>query len=111
MKRKSKIRAGWLRFFVLSFIFVFCSSIPAVAQNGIKITGKIVDNTQMEVIGANVLVKGTSIGAITDINGEYTIVVPDEKAILVFSFIGYQKQEIAVGKNRTVNVTLKDDSQ
>ena len=59
----------------------------------------------------NVLVKGTSIGAITDINGEYTIVVPDEKAILVFSFIGYQKQEIAVGKNRTVNVTLKDDSQ
>ena len=54
MKRKSKIRAGWLRFFVLSFIFVFCSSIPAVAQNGIKITGKIVDNTQMEVIGANV---------------------------------------------------------
>jgi TonB-linked SusC/RagA family outer membrane protein len=108
MKRKSKIRAGWLRFFVLSFIFVFCSSIPAVAQNGIKITGKIVDNTQMEVIGANVLVKGTSIGAI---NGEYTIVVPDEKAILVFSFIGYQKQEIAVGKNRTVNVTLKDDSQ
>ena len=65
----------------------------------------------MEVIGANVLVKGTSIGAITDINGEYTIVVPDEKAILVFSFIGYQKQEIAVGKNRTVNVTLKDDSQ
>ena len=111
MKRKSKIRAGWLRFFVLSFIFVFCSSMPAVAQNGIKITGKIVDNTQMEVIGANVLVKGTSIGAITDINGEYTIVVPDEKAILVFSFIGYQKQEIAVGKNRTVNVTLKDDSQ
>lgn len=111
MKRKSKIRAEWLRFFVLSIIFIFYSSMPAVAQNGIKITGKIVDNTQMEVIGANVLVKGTSIGAITDINGEYTIVVPDEKAILVFSFIGYQKQEIAVGKNRTVNVTLKDDSQ
>ena len=73
MKRKSKIRAGWLRFFVLSFIFVFCSSMPAVAQNGIKITGKIVDNTQMEVIGANVLVKGTSIGAITDINGDFLV--------------------------------------
>ena len=57
MKRKSKIRAGWLRFFVLSFIFVFCSSIPAVAQNGIKITGKIVDNTQMEVIIAKLLQK------------------------------------------------------
>ena len=98
-------------FLCIVIYLCFCSSMPAVAQNGIKITGKIVDNTQMEVIGANVLVKGTSIGAITDINGEYTIVVPDEKAILVFSFIGYQKQEIAVGKNRTVNVTLKDDSQ
>src|SRR5699024_7045851 len=84
---------------------------PVFAQNEIKITGKIMDNTQAEVIGANVLVKGTAIGAITNIDGEYTIVVPNEKSILVFSFIGYQSQEIAVGKNRIINVTLKDDSQ
>lgn len=110
MKRKSKNRVGWLHFFVLSFIFVFCSLMPATAQNGIKIIGKITDNTQLEVIGANVQVKGTTIGAITDINGKYTIEVPNERSVLVFSFIGYQKQEITVGKNRTINVTLKDDS-
>lgn len=111
MKRKSKIRVGWLRFFVLSFISVLCGSMPATAQNGIKITGKVVDNTQLEIIGANVLVKGTDTGAITNIDGEYTIVVPNEKAVLVFSFIGYQKQEIVVGKNKVINVTLRDDSQ
>lgn len=111
MKRKSKIRVGWLPFFVLSFGFILCSSMQALAQNGIRITGKVVDNTQMEVIGANVLVKGTTIGAITNIDGEYTITVPNEKAILVFSFIGYQAQEIPVGKNTVINVTLKDDSQ
>lgn len=111
MKRKSKNRVGWLHFFVLSFIAVFYCSMPVFAQNEIKITGKIMDNTQAEVIGANVLVKGTAIGAITNIDGEYTIVVPNEKSILVFSFIGYQSQEIAVGKNRIINVTLKDDSQ
>lgn len=81
------------------------------AQNGIKVTGKVIDNTNFEVIGANVLVKGTTNGAITNQNGEYSIIVPNEKAVLVFSFIGYQSKEVTVGKNRIVNVTLQDDSQ
>lgn len=74
------------------------------AQNDIRIIGKVFDNAQMEAISANMLGKGTTIGAITNVNGEYTITVPNEKAVLVFSFIGYQKPEIAVGKNRVISV-------
>jgi TonB-dependent SusC/RagA subfamily outer membrane receptor len=57
----------------------------------------------------NILVKGTSIGAVTDINGNYTIAVPDNGTVLVFSFVGYSSQEISVGNQTVVNLTLLPD--
>jgi TonB-dependent SusC/RagA subfamily outer membrane receptor len=59
--------------------------------------------------GVNILVKGTSIGAVTDINGNYTIAVPDNGTVLVFSFVGYSSQEISVGNQTVVNLTLLPD--
>ena len=111
MKRKNSTLHEWLLFFVVSFILFSVSTMSVDAQNGIKVTGKIVDKTDTEIIGANVLVKGTTIGAITDTNGKYTVVVPNEKSVLIFSFIGYQTQEIIVGKRNTINITLADDAQ
>ena len=57
----------------------------------------------------NVLIKGTTNGTVTDIDGNYTLAVPDNNAILVFSFIGYTSQEVTVGTQSTVNVRLATD--
>ena len=57
------------------------------------ITGTVTDNKQEPLIGVNVVVKGnTSVGAITDLNGKYSLSVPEGKATLVFSYIGYVTQ-------------------
>lgn len=83
----------------------------AYAQQSVKVTGKVIDNTNEGVPGVNVQVKGGSLGTITDIDGNYKIDVPNSKSVLVFSFIGYETQEIAVGNKTVINVTMKDDTQ
>jgi TonB-linked SusC/RagA family outer membrane protein len=74
------------------------------------IKGTVVDVTGEPLIGVNVAVKGTTIGIITDIDGNYTLEVPS-KSTIVFSYIGYQAQEVPVGNQSTINVTLKEDAQ
>lgn len=72
-----------------------------------KIQGKITDTTGATLPGVNVSIKGTNIGAASDKNGNYTIDVPNDQAVLVFSFIGYATQEIKVGDKTNLNVTLR----
>ena len=88
---------------------LFLLSWPAIMQAQLKVSGTVTDETKESVIGANVTVKGTTIGTITDIDGKFTLEVPDKKAVLVVSFIGYTTQEIPVGKNTVFNVVLKED--
>lgn len=112
MKRKCRKQwRRWIRLFILPLLFFVGGITNTFAQSGIKITGKVIDASKMEVIGANVMVKGTSVGVITDLNGEYTITVPDEKSVLVFSFVGYRSQEQIVGKKRKIDILLEDDSK
>src|SRR5687768_2596417 len=59
--------------------------------------------------GVNVLVKGTTLGTSTDSDGKFTINVPDQNSVLVFSFIGFKTQEITVGSRTTIDVTLLSD--
>lgn len=61
--------------------------------------------------GVQVVLKGTQQGTLTDSEGRYSIEVPDEKAVLVFSYIGYDNQEITVGSQRTINLTLIETVQ
>jgi TonB-linked SusC/RagA family outer membrane protein len=75
------------------------------------VSGVVNDETNTPLPGVNVLVKGTTVGTTTDTNGKYSLEVPDENSILVFSFIGYQTQEVQVGAQTTVNVTLVADIQ
>lgn len=75
------------------------------------ITGLVTDTNGEPVIGASVLVKGTSNGTITDINGNYSLSNVPAKAILEFSYIGMQKQEINTAGKTVVNITLKEDAQ
>lgn len=79
------------------------------AQN-ITIKGNVSDGKE-SLMGVTVQVKGTSKATATDLDGNYTISVPDKKAVLVFSYIGYEKQEVAVGNRTEVNVKMSDNAQ
>lgn len=74
----------------------------------ITITGKVISEDG-ELPGVNVIVKGTSQGTVTDVEGNYSLNVPDENSILVFSSVGYVQQEVVVGNRTIVNVTLNTD--
>lgn len=86
--------------------------LPSVNQSNQsrKVTGTVKDQNGEPVIGANVSVKGTAIGTITDIDGNFTLEVPDNASILV-SYIGYVPQEIKSGNKNLFNFVLKEDSQ
>ncbi len=83
--------------------------ISAVSQKK-TITGTIVDPSGMPVIGANVMVKGTTNGTITDMDGKFLLEV-SENAILQISYIGYLPQEIKVSNQKHLAISLKEDSQ
>ncbi|TDE12154.1 TonB-dependent receptor [Dyadobacter psychrotolerans] len=84
--------------------------INIIAERSIK--GKVVDKSNGEGLpGVNVIVKGTSTGTTTDAEGNYTITVADDGTTLVFSFVGYISQEVAVGTKSVVDVTIESDSK
>lgn len=75
-----------------------------------RIKGVVVDTTGEPVIGANVMVKGTTNGTITDIDGNFSL--SNVKGTLVVSFIGYKSQEVVVkGTETTLKIVLKEDSE
>ncbi|NMM49345.1 SusC/RagA family TonB-linked outer membrane protein [Marinigracilibium pacificum] len=74
----------------------------------VSITGKVVDVAGEGIPGVNVLIKGTTIGTTTDVSGSYSVSAPGD-AILVFTSVGYTKQEIAVNNQTTINITLEED--
>ncbi|MDR2914293.1 MAG: TonB-dependent receptor [Tannerella sp.] len=94
---------------VLSAICFFCAAILN-AQN-VKISGTVIDDLSEPVIGANVTVKGTTNGTITDLNGQFILDVSGDNSVLVISSIGYTKQEVKVGSQRVFNISLKEDLQ
>lgn len=75
-----------------------------------RISGVVKDNTGLGMPGVNVMVKGTTIGTITDFDGNYSLNVP-AGSVLVFSYVGFIPQEVKVGNSNTVNVLLKEDSK
>ncbi len=79
-------------------------------QNRRRVTGQVKEYSGEVIVGCNVSVKGTTIGTITDINGKYSLEVPDN-ATLVFSFLGYKSMEYPVKAQQTINVTLYEDSK
>ena len=133
MKKKSRIRdlmpTIWFmkcfKIMNLTFILFFAGFAQVIAshyimypiadmdlssfqeQQGISVVGKITDKQTGEAMpGVNIQIKGTTIGAITDTEGKYSLSAPDKKAILVYSFIGYIAQEIPLAGKTTVDVAL-----
>ncbi len=82
------------------------ASLTIADQQERTVTGTVVDENGDPVPGATVKVKGTSIGTITELDGKFSITVPDDDAILVISYVGMGTQEIAVGGRSVVNVSM-----
>ena len=83
--------------------------LPQVLQNRM-VTGKVTDaSTGEPVPGVNIVVEGTTIGTITAINGDYRLEVPGPEAVLVYSFVGYITQKIAVADQQVIDVSLAVD--
>ena len=90
-------------------LLMFCS-VTSFGQNARTITGKVTDSGGAALPGTNVIVQGTSTGVQADLNGNYSITVQDPaSAVLEFSFIGYTKQQVAVGNQSTLNVILQEE--
>lgn len=77
----------------------------------VRVTGAVVDATNTELPGVTVLEKGTSNGTVTDIDGNFSLTVAGNSSVLVFSFVGFESQEIEVGTQRSLNITLEESSQ
>lgn len=94
------------------FYFLLIAFIPllSILSQEKTITGTIISGEDnLPLIGATVVVKGTTIGTITDFDGNYSINVPENTEILQFSFVGLLTQEIAIGDQTVINVTLQPD--
>ncbi|RPH32742.1 MAG: TonB-dependent receptor [Bacteroidales bacterium] len=96
-------------------ILLVCSQIgyatPNTSENQekITITGKVVDSNGETIVGANVLIKGTTTGVVTDVNGNYSIQA-NQGDVLAFSFVGMVSQEVVVGTSNTINITLATET-
>lgn len=96
-----------LKFLLSSFMLLM--SVVAFAQN--QVTGHVADATGEPIIGANVTVKGTTVGTITDIDGNFTLEVGSTDGTLVVSFIGYKSAEAAIKGKSPINVILQEDTE
>ena len=111
MKKKTLLpleKASWLKSLFLLVCLVL-SGTTVFAQEK-KVTGVVTDSFNEPLIGASIVVQGTTNGVITDLDGKYSIKVTPG-ATLQFSYVGMEKQSIKVGNQSIINVQLKDDSQ
>jgi TonB-linked SusC/RagA family outer membrane protein len=103
---KKKKRFGY-RIFLL-FLFGFMSFAFARAQN---VTGTVTAENNEPLVGVSVLVKNTTKGAATDLDGKYSLDINDPNAVLVFTYMGYEKQEVKTGSKTVINIKLVEDSK
>ncbi len=106
-------------FLVIGLCMVGTHSIAAVSSGsssmdgnqgpGKTITGTITDIAGEPLVGVTVMVEGTSSGTITDVNGKYSIKVPSDETVLVFSFIGYMSEKVTVAGKTDVSIVLTED--
>lgn len=93
---------------ITTLLVLLTIGVQAFAQSAVS--GRVTDETGEPCVGANVLVKGTTIGTMTDLDGNYSLTDVRKGAILVFSSIGYTSQEVRLGSSSVVNVVLKSDA-
>jgi len=104
-------RFNYLLFFLALIISISTNAAPKVESVAITVSGKVTDESGLPIPGVNILEKGTTNGTSSDSDGNYTINLSNENAVIVFSFIGYATKEMPVGSQSTINVTLEPDTK
>ncbi|MFN5422944.1 MAG: SusC/RagA family TonB-linked outer membrane protein [bacterium] len=90
----------------------FAAGTTGISSNAFDkiVKGRITDASGAALSGASISVKGSSVTALSDASGNYSISVPDDKTVLVISFVGFADQEIVVGNRTAINITLQSSS-
>ena len=96
---------------VLCLCLGLCGGFASAQNRGITVKGNVVDSDGLPVIGAGVTLKGTTTGVAADLDGNFSLNVPDEAAVLEVQALGYVTEEVRVGKQRNLTVVLRDDTQ
>lgn len=105
LEKQVRLFRPWMLMFLLGF------SVSVFSQRTRSVEGNVSDKEGLPLIGVSIMEKGTVNGTVTDMNGSYKLLVSDENAILVFSYVGYSSQEINVGRRTNVNVVLEENRQ
>lgn len=98
-----KIEAGHI-------LIIPATEVQEGGKSGKQIKGNVTDKNGEPIIGANIFVKGTTIGTVTDLNGQFSLNVPNNATIQI-SYIGYLPQEITIGNKRDISLILKEDTK
>lgn len=98
-----------LRLVLMCMCLAIGVNVTAFAQ--INVSGTVSDESGDPMPGVNVVIKGTNTGQVTDLDGRYTISVPNNSSVLVFTFVGYMPKELAVGNQTTINASMTEDSR
>ncbi len=96
---------------LFAFPLLTVNMTQAQTRSAIDVKGSVTDGLGSPLIGVTVMVKGATTGVITDLNGEYSIKVPNDTSSLVFSYVGFKSQTIQVGSRRIIPVSLSDNSE
>jgi len=111
MKQRNLIflpKGNWARMlFSLVLLMVLMTGMAFAQQK--TITGKVLDESGASIPGVSVLVKGTTVGTVTDIDGKYSLNAPSNSATLNFGFVGMISQDVAIGQKTVINVTMKTE--
>ena len=100
------MKKNGLKIFLIT-VLMCIASLSMYAQTN-KISGKVLDNEGMPLVGVTVMEKGTNTGTITDLDGNYTIMVSNKQSVIVFTMIGFEAQETVVGDKTTINITFDE---
>jgi hypothetical protein len=95
---------------LMVFLLSILATVPIYGQIGGKVTGKVTDETGMPIPGATVVIKGSTTGTVTDIEGSYSLTLSENAETLVFSFVGMASEEVPIGNQNQINVTLIQDA-
>jgi len=94
--------------FLITLFTLFLCSLHLIAQQ-VQVTGKVTSVDDTPLIGVNVIEKGTTNGAVTNLTGNFTINVTSPDAVLTFSYLGFVTQEVTVGNQTILELTMEED--
>lgn len=108
-EKKLFVRCLFYKCFSSTFLVLFCLLSSQSYGQSITITGKVKDQMGIELPGVGVTIKNTTIGTSTNLNGDFTIKVPNTQSILVFKFLGFETKEVPVGNTATpISIVLNE---